>query len=49
MLFDPEEFKDSHDQLTTARYRLNEDELFEYAKTASKIRREISRKVNESK
>ena len=48
MLFDPEEFKDSHDQLTTTRYCLHEDELFEYAKTASKIRREICLKVNES-
>ena len=47
MLFDPEDFKDKSDQLTIARHRLNEEQLFDYAKMASSIRKEISQKVSE--
>ena len=46
MLFDPEDFKDKSDQLTIARHRLNEERLYDYAKMASNIRKEISQKVS---
>ena len=46
MLFDPEDFKDKSDQLTIARHRLNEERLYDYAKMASNIRKEISQKAS---
>ena len=39
MLFDPEDFKDKTDELTIARHSLKEDQLFDYAKMASRIRK----------
>ena len=47
MVFDPEDFKDKNDQLIIARHRLNEEQLFDYAKMASKIRKEISEKASQ--
>ena len=46
LLFDPNTFNDMIDQLTMARYQLEEEELKEYAKLASTIRLEISQKVS---
>ena len=46
MLFDPEDFKDKSEQLTIARHSLKEEQLFNYAKMASKIRNDISEKVS---
>ena len=45
MVFDPEDFKDKQDQLTFARHKLDEEQLFEYAKMSSNIRNEINLKV----
>ena len=47
MLFDPEDFKDKTDELTIARHSLKEDQLFEFGKMASSIRKEISEKVSQ--
>ena len=47
MLFDPEDFKDKTDELTIARHSLKEDQLFEFGKMASRIRKEISEKVSQ--
>ena len=43
LMFDPEVFNDQKSQLTIARYRLGRDQLLDYAKMASRIRRTISR------
>ena len=41
MLFDPDEFKGTEDQLTMADHRLSSDQLLEYAKMATAIRRDL--------
>ena len=43
LMFDPEAYNDQKSQLTIARYRLDRDQLLDYAKMASRIRRTISR------
>ena len=46
LIFDPENFKDSKDDLNFARHNLSRQQLLEYAKVASSIRRAISLKVS---
>ena len=44
-MFDPEAYKDQKSQLTIARYSLDREQLLDYAKLASKVRRTISSNV----
>ena len=44
-LFDPESFRDSEVELTISRQSLSRDQLLEYARVASKVRRSISQQV----
>ena len=48
MLFDPEDFKDQADQLRVNDYKLDEDQLFAYAKLATTIRQQIKQKACEA-
>ena len=45
LLFDPESFRDMYAELTLARYALDQAQLLEYAKVASKIRKTLSADV----
>ena len=46
VIFDPDTFRDQTDQLTFDNYRLSEDQLLEYAKTATCIRSQIKRRAS---
>ena len=46
LVFDPELFQDSQDELKFHRHTLSRDQLHEYAKVASSIRKAISLKVS---
>ena len=45
ILFDPEEFKDVNYNFSVDNHRLDEEELYNYAKMASSLRRNISQQV----
>ena len=45
LLFDPESFKAMEDELTIQNHELSREQLLGYAKTAAKIRSDISQKV----
>ena len=45
VIFDPETFRDQTDQLTFDNYRLSEEQLLEYAKTATRIRSQIKHRA----
>ena len=47
LLFDPEDYRDRPEELSFKRHSLNSEQLLEFAKKASQIRRTISREVHE--
>ena len=47
IIFDPDMFKDQQEQLTFANYQLSTEQMLDYARMASTIRRQIIEKASE--